>query len=102
MKSSILKPSEPLSIFSFLHNFITAYASNAINEGAETWLLNNFMKKPAKDALSHRMTVIENNITDKDGTLTTFCLTVSYLLQVYATSDALTEAEGAIINYDQS
>lgn len=70
IESSIFKPSHPISIFVFLHNFKTVFDSNGIHERSTMWPLPHFMKEPVKATLSYRMTDTEDDSTHKGGSLT--------------------------------
>lgn len=58
-------------------------------------------KEPARAALAHRMgTSVEGNFYE-EGKLTSYCQLVNYVLEAYASSDVIAEAEGDITNYKQ-
>lgn len=101
MKYSVLKPSNPISIIAFLHNFQTACDSNGLHERAEIGLFPHFVEKQAKAALSYRMSTTESNTIDKEGILTTHWQVFNYVLEAYTTDDVIAEAESDIMNYKQ-
>lgn len=63
MNSSILKPSDPITVLILLHNFKIFCYSNEIYKGAAMWLFPYFIKEPAKVPLSYRLSAAEDNTT---------------------------------------
>lgn len=98
MKSACFRPSDPISVLSFLHNFKMACDSNGIHEGAAMWLFQYFIKEPAKAPLMHRVCLTDKDSQQK-GKLTTYCQVVNYLLVTYATDDEIAKAEAGIMQF---
>lgn len=57
------------------------------------------MKEPARAALSYWLSTTEDNTTHKEETLTTYCHTVIYLLEIYATDNEIAQAKANIMHY---
>lgn len=74
-------------------SFKTTCESNGTHEGAAMLLPPHFTKEPAKGALSYRMCATKKSITHKEGTLTTYCQVVNYLLETSATDDVVSEVD---------
>lgn len=102
MKSSIVKPSDPIAVLAVFHNYKTVYASNGIHERAAMLLFLHFMEDLDKATFSYRMSPIESNTAHKEGILTTYCSVVNYPLKTYATDDFIAGAESEITNFKQS
>lgn len=71
MKSSMVRLSNPIFIFAFLHIFKTAYGSNSIHERAANVTPPSLHEGADQAALSYRMGGTENNNNDNEGKLTT-------------------------------
>lgn len=101
MKYFIFKPSDPITILAFLHNFKNACDSNGGFGVAAMWFFPYFLKKPAKAGSLYRMSAKENINTHKEGTLSACFQSVSYLLEAHATHDVIAEAKANIMNWQQ-
>lgn len=56
------------------------------------------VKDFVKEALSHRKRATENNDTEQEGKLKTYCKIIIHLLSTYATYDVDVSAQADIIN----
>lgn len=102
MKTNIFDSFDPISIISFLSAFKLACDTNGVHEGAAMWLLHFFMKKPAAAALNSRISLpSKSHRRHKEGTLTTYCEVVNYLLETYATDDVIAETDAEILRFTQ-
>lgn len=102
IKTAIFRPSDSISILSFLWNFKTARDSNEIDEGAPMWLFLIFIKEPSRATLAHRMSASIEGNAHREGKLTSYCLLIDYLLEAYATYDVIAETEAEVTNCKQS
>lgn len=67
VKSASFKPSDPISVLSFLYIFNTACDSNGIQDGAALWIFQRFMKDPAKAGFAHRGCVTKEDDSKQEG-----------------------------------
>lgn len=79
MRSVNFKPSEPISMRSFLQNFRSSCDCNGIYRAAGMWLFQHSLKDRTKAALVHRVSATKENVPDRKGKLTTYCQVVNYL-----------------------
>lgn len=100
MKTSLFKPSRPISVLSVLDKLKTACDNNSIHKDAATWLFPHFVTEPAKAALPHRMTADKRNHQQGDK-LTTYCQVINYLLETFATDNIIAEAESDITSFEK-
>lgn len=100
MKTVVSKPSDPISVVSFLSNFKSACDSNIIHEGAAILLVSYFSWKPANAALWHPLIADKKSHQQRDR-LTTYCYVVNYLFKTYGTNNFIAEAEVEILNFKE-
>lgn len=76
---------------------------NGINEGAAMWLLLFFMKKQTATAANSRIALGSNSSLNrqKEGTLTTKCERLNYLLETYFSDDVVAGAGAEIKRFTQ-
>lgn len=65
------------------------------------WLFQHFLKLSFKAALRHLLCATESGNPQKEKTLSTRFLVVSYLLCSYAVDNRLAEAEREFVNFKQ-
>lgn len=80
MKTATFKPSDLVSVLSFLENFKTTCDSNNIHKNAAVWLSQYFILELVKVASSHLVTADNQKKYHYEVSLTTFCEMAGYLL----------------------
>lgn len=66
MRSAVFKPSNPISILLFIHDFKKACDPNEILKGDSIPLFQYFIKDLSKVAFTQRMCAIENDVLEKE------------------------------------
>lgn len=95
------KPSDTISVLSFLYDFKTPWDNNGIIEGVALWLIQHFMKDWGKVAIANRNGAMEKVVTRWKRKLETYYQVASYLFASYATEDATPEAESDVTYFRQ-
>lgn len=81
MKTATFKPSDPISVLSFLNNFKTVCDNKIVHKGTAVWLFPSFIPEPAQAALSNH-TLADNKQNHKQEVKrTTYCQAVVYILE---------------------
>lgn len=93
MKTSILDPSNPISIINFLVTSKQACDSNGIHEGATVWLVKHFVNKSTVASLAPRVFLNSNLSCKREGMLSSWKEVVNHLLETYATDDVIVETK---------
>lgn len=101
METSVFKPTDPISVLSFLKYYNTACDSTSSHERAAIWLSSHFNLEPVKADLSHWVRADEKN-RQQEGQLTIYFQAVNYSLQTNATDDDTAEAEAKIPSFKDS
>lgn len=96
IKSNMFEASDPISIFSFLHQFNAECDSNYMNKWGVMCLVPHFMNKPASKVLTTRFLLIKSGCRDHGGTLTSYCAVFNHLLADYASDEIIAETVSEI------
>lgn len=100
MKSKVFDPAEPINILSFLPLCKEPCDWTSINDGAAISLLQYYVKKTTKEALTARFTTSGNRCKNR-GNLSSYPEVINFLLFIYGTVEVIVEADAEITCYRQ-
>lgn len=100
IETTVFKPSEHISIHSFLSNINTSGESDSTVEDDAIQLFRYFIQALSKVALSYQVTT-EKKDHPQEWKVTTYYQVASYLLEMYLTNDGNFETEAEVKSFKE-
>lgn len=93
MKTSLVDPSDPVSILQFLFTYKQAFESHRIHESVCIWCLKQFMTKSVAASIATRMYLKnEKSLCKPRGMLSSWEKVVIHILDMYTTDDIIAKS----------
>lgn len=99
MKYSVKQQADYTQVFSELQNFMTSFKSIGVHEGAITWSFIHFIKELCKFTFSYCMCCTKDKHALEEQKKKNYFQVVNYLLETYATDDAIFKVENDAMNH---
>lgn len=95
-----LIPFDPIRTLSFLAAFKLACDTNGVHKRAVSWMIYLFFKRPTVTPATARIALKKSwHKCQKEGTVTSYCKAVNYLLKTYSKDDMVAETDPDIMQF---